>query len=160
PVRVTEPRGDLLERTRVGEVRDQRLDADGAVIAGERVGQGTEPLGAPRDDHQVVTRSRESPRELLADPRRGARDERDRPRGHRASPMASATASAAAATGSPTSTSLTARCGSFSPCPVTVQTTVSVASTRPSAAACRSPVTDAADAGSTNTPSSDARKRY
>ena len=43
--------------------------------------------------------------------------------------------------------------GSFSPCPVTVQTTSDPRGSVPSAADCSSPATLAADAGSTNTAS-------
>ena len=90
---------------------------------------------------------------------RAARSRRPCRRAHSASrthsPSSASTVSTSASTAGRGSTSAIARFGSFSPWPVTVHTTSRRARPDRRPRAWSSPATDAADAGSTNTPSCD-----
>ena len=63
-------RGHRLDRLAVADVAELDLAAD---LVGERA----QPVLAPRDEDAVPPRSREQAGRRLADPGRGARDDRD-----------------------------------------------------------------------------------
>src|SRR5688500_10080768 len=110
---------------------------------GPRSSEHRRPVDAPRDD------AGRCPRTPQPEDRRGLSY----------SPSWAATAAAVGSTEMPRSTVEIARSGSFRPWPVKVQTTVSPFLTRPPSTARRSPATEAADAGSQNTPSRSANIR-
>ena len=127
-------------RERVGAASSSRATSD-EVVAARRERRGRRPRRCPADAPVTSATDRLMP--LIAARLAGSQADRVGDRGGRRLRRCS-----------PTSTSLIARCGSLSPWPVTVHTTVSPARDEPCSLAASSPATDAADAGSTNTPSS------
>ena len=145
-------RGETWFLEEVGGERRRVHAVGGTELGGDRL----EPGAVAGDEHDVVATSGERVDERAPDT--GGRPGNERG-GHAERFSAPATTSTSAATASPICTSRITRSGSFSPCPVTVHTTTSSGTSRPSVAPWSSPAIDAAEAGSTKQPSSEARKR-